>query len=594
MKRLAHITDRSAQLLGLIGFSSLTVALLVAHANPATGYELSIYASTPLWVWIGIGVAFLMGALIAFLTTNHLYRRFGIVLGGASSFAVISLPVVRGYLFHGIHDSMTHVGVIRELTAGTMTPYESVYPGIHSVAAFIAGFTGLSVWESLMLVPLGTALVFYIFTPLVVRGIVGGETAITVGAFSAFLLVPLHQLAVTIHAHPSSQAILFAPIVLYLVVGYLRSPGAERTLGSLTALTGIVVLTVGATILYHPMQAFNVLLILAAIVFVQLLSSNDRSPWTHRSLIPVLAVSAVLFVAWIGQAPGIVPVLTGTADSLAAYVTGSSSAGAGSAIGSQTASLSAIGSSPVVVFLKLFGVSTLFIIAAGSLVLTVLTRSTDGSVDTDRMIVYLATSLLVMVPVFGVYMFGNVGQYYFRQAGFMMFVVVALGAIAITYGIMALSETKFRVAVGPSVATVFVVLFLLSSLVLFNSPYIHRANQHVTDARVDGYETTFEMTGEDAILNGVMQEPQRYYDAIVSLENNGQRDGTVNSSQMNRLREKAEAGDWHLIISQNTYERELTAYREHRFSRSDFESIDRQIGVNRVFSNGDTELYYVR
>lgn len=593
MKRPPNISDRFAQLLGFVGFSSLTAALLVAHANPASGYELSIYASTPLWAWIGIGVAFLIGAMVAFSTGSDLHRRLGIVLGGASSFAVISMPIVRGYFFHGIHDSMTHVGVTRELTAGTMTPVESVYPGIHSVAAFLAGFTGFSVWQSLMLVPIAMALVFYIFTPLAVRAIVGGETAFTVGAFTGFLLVPLQQLAATMHAHPSSQAILFAPIVLYLLIGYLRTAGTGRTIGSITAFSAIVLLTVGASILYHPMQALNVLLILAAIVFVQLVSSTTQSGWTHRSLAPVLAASLVLFAGWISQAPGVIVVLTGTFDSLEAYISGTST-GAGSAIGTGAASLSAIGSSPLVVYLKLFGVSTLFIAAAGLLVFTLLIRSTSESVDTNRMIVYLTTSLLVMAPVFGLYLFGNVGQYYFRQASFMMLVVATLGAIGITYGMITLSETRIRSAVGPTVVTLFVVMFLLSSLVLFNSPYIHRANQQVTDSRVSGYEATFEMTGEDAILNGVMQEPQRYYDGIVSLDNNGRRDGTVNRTEMNNLRERPESGDWHMILTQNTYDREITAYREHRFSRADFERIDRQVGVNRVFSNGGTEVYYVR
>ncbi|MFW6017607.1 MAG: hypothetical protein ACOCPX_02165 [Halapricum sp.] len=588
MRRLAHISDRTAELVGLVGSVSLTAGLLIAHTTPATAYELSIYASTPLTVWISIAVAFLAAAVIAFSTTSGLHRRFGLFLGGTASFSVIALPVMRGYFYHGIHDSITHVGVTRAITDGSMMPYDTIYPGIHTVSAFISGVSGLSVWQATLLVPLGVALVFYLFVPLLVRALVGGELALTVGAFTAFLLVPLHQLATTMHPHPSSQAILFVPTVLFLVIGYLRSP--DRGWMGFSALSGIVLLTVVGVILYHPQQALNVILLFVAIGGVRLLTAASER--THRSLLPVTLVSIVAFGAWVGQSAAAFTVARGAVDSLVEYATGTGPQ-AGSAIGTQSASLTAIGSSVVEIYLKLFLVSTLFIVAAGLLVVAVLLGRGSRSNDTDRQVLYYAAGLVAMLPVFGVYFFGNVGQYYFRQAGFMMLLVSVLGAVAITYGMVSVSETRFRPALVPAVVSVLLVLFLLSSLIFFNSPYIHRANQHVTDARVDGYETAFEMAGDSAIINGIVQEPQRYYDGVVSLENNGLRDGTVNSTEIRNLRDRP-ADDWYLVVSQNTYERELTAYREHRFTRSDFATLDRQPAANQVFTNGDTQLYFVR
>lgn len=598
MTRLARIGDRSAASLTVVGFASLVAALLIAHWNPATAYELSIYASTPPPVWLGIGVAFVAAVAVAFTTGSDLYRRIALFLGGTASFAVVAMPIVRGYFFHGVHDAMTHAGTVRALTEGTMTPYGTAYPGIHTVASFVAGVTGFSVWQSTLLVPVVVVAACYLFVPLIVRAVVGTETATTVGAFSAFLLIPLHQLAASTHPHPSSQAILFTPIVLYLLVGYLRTPESDGS-SWVTAIGALVVVSVGAAILFHLMQALNVILVLIALGVVQYLSRRTGvvSHWNHRTVAPVIAVSVLAYVAWLAQTPGAVDTATGMYQSLAAAVTGTAPP-PGSSIGSQSESLRSIDSGPVVIALKLFAVSAVYIAAAGALVVGVLTglsRTIGEVADTNRWIVYLVAAVLATLPVFLVYLVGNVGQYYFRQASFIMLLVTLLGAIAITYGISALSETRFRPAVGPTVVTLFVVLFLLSSLVIFNSPYIHRANKHVTDSRVSGYETTFETTGDDAVISGVVQEPERYYDAIVTLDDDGQarRSATVNSSQLRDLR-GVEGSDWYLILSQNTYEREVTAYRELRFTRSDFAALDRQPAVNRILSNGDTELYFVR
>ena len=587
MTRTARISDRSAAALAVVGFGSLVGALLVAHWNPATNYELSIYASTPLPVWLGIGVAFAAAAVVSFTTETDLYRRVGVFLGGIASFAVVAMPIVRGYFYHGVHDAMTHAGFVRALTEGSVSPYGIPYPGIHTVASFVSGVTGFSVWQSTLLVPIVTIAVCYLFTPLVVRAIVGSETAMAVGAFSGFLLIPLHQFAARTLPHPSSQAILFTPVVLYLLIGYLRSPNPESR--TVTALSVLFVAAVGGATLYHLMQALNVLLILITLGIVQFVSRRwtSESHWDHRSLAPVIVASVIVYVAWLAQTPGAIDGAAGVYRSLAAYATGTTPP-PGASIGIQSNSLQSIGSGPLVIFLKLFTVSTVYIIAAGLLAAGILTgvfKQIGDVMDTNRLVVYLVAGVVATLPVFLAYLVGNVGQYYFRQASFVM----------LTYGIVLLSETRLRPAVTPTVVTLFVVFFLLSSLVIFNSPYIHRANKHVTDSRVSGYETTFETTGDEAVISGIVQEPERYYDAIVSIDDSGQarRSATLNRSQLRDV-ESVPANDWYLVLSQNTYEREIIAYEGLRFSRSDFAALHRQPAVNRVLSNGDTELYFVR
>jgi hypothetical protein len=100
------------------------------------------------------------------------------------------------------------------------------------------------------------------------------------------------------------------------------------------------------------------------------------------------------------------------------------------------------------------------------------------------------------------------------------------------------------------------------------------------------------VTDDTAWMAGVRQEPQRYHEALVDIETSGRRDGGVNSTMLYRLQERRPGG-WYLVMSQNTYEREVVAYREYRYTRADLAAVDIQPGVHRIHSNGDTELYHV-
>jgi hypothetical protein len=589
------LDNRQSRLVSIVGFVSLTGAVLAAHLNPATGYELSIYEATPLAFWIGIAIAFIAGLVLAFRPGEGWYQAAGHVLGGTASTAVVALPLIRGYYFMGIHDSMTHVGWTRELIRGSMLPLDLLYPGIHSVAAFVGTLTGFSVWQSMLYVPILLVVVFFLFVPLIVRELLDSELATATGSFSAFLLVPLHLIANTLHAHPSSQTILFAPLVVFLLVRFVRSARASQFLGAISPVGIALLVAVFASILYHPQQALNIIVLLAGVTLVQYVRTNRKEmPSNHQRTYAISGIALVAYVAWVVQSPTVFAVAQGGIESVGEYLAGSSSQ-AGSAVTAQTSSLQAIGASLPVVFLKLFFVSAVFVIlTAAVLGATVLgrLRQRPARVDTATVVGYLGFGLVVMTAVFAFYLVGDIATHYFRQAGFMLMLGTILGAVGIAYATEQVSSARLRQVIRTATVCMFVVMASLSVLVIYDSPYMNKANQQVTEARADGYETTFEVTGESAVMAGIGQEPQRYYDALVATRDNNRRDRNVNSSEIRQLRDYRDR-NWYLTIHNNTYAREVEAYEEYRFTRTDLTGTSRQVGVNRVHANGDMELYYV-
>ena len=104
-----------------VGFISITVALIAAWSSPATGFESSIYLSTPLTFWLFslLGIAFGI-----FIVVSQIYRQnlknnlwiLGLLLILMGNAAVLSLPVIRGYyLWNASGDTGTHMGIIQDL-----------------------------------------------------------------------------------------------------------------------------------------------------------------------------------------------------------------------------------------------------------------------------------------------------------------------------------------------------------------------------------------------------------------------------------------------------------------------------------------------
>src|SRR6056297_312864 len=121
--RVRSADDDDLLKLGLAaGFLALAAAALVAHRNPATGYEQSVYAGTQTVVWIGIEVAFAVALTVALLAGAGRIRGAAVALGVGTTTLLAGLPVVRGYHFYGGADSLTHLGWTRELLAGELSP----------------------------------------------------------------------------------------------------------------------------------------------------------------------------------------------------------------------------------------------------------------------------------------------------------------------------------------------------------------------------------------------------------------------------------------------------------------------------------------
>ena len=578
-----------------IGYFAIALAILAARNEPAAGYELSIYAATPLLTWIGIGVAAGVALFVTFGSDESRGRPLAIGLAGLFVATIVSLPLIRGYYFHGTGDPLTHLGWTRDIANGLLATTELHYPGIHSFAIFINEMTGMALPRSLLLVTFVMAVAFLVFVPLCVRVIAPRYSAVAIGLFAALLFIPINTISMNLRPHPYTLTALFSAMVLYLLFKYVTTPSDGRLL-AVTSVGGLLAIGAASTVLFHPQQALNLLILFAAICAVQAsyrLFRNAHTIATHRPMYAQTGLFAIIFGAWVSQIDWIFGSLERHVTDIAGFFLAGGTGGAD--IAQRGESLAAVAGSGGLyeLFFKLFLVaSILSIFAAGLMLAELLGRLDATDPDANALVRYLTVALVPLMILFSLYFLGSI-EMYWRHHGFIMVLVTIVGAVSLERAARYLSDRLTSRHLKLALVVGFALMLPLSLATVFYSPYIYLADEHVSEANLNGHEVVFEVHGGDVeTLAGVRSGPWRYSDAVHGVENSRAYETVIPEHRIYDLPVWFEE-DAHVVLTRNDYEREVHAYREFRYSQNGLDSLDRQPNVNRVVSNGEVRLYHV-
>jgi hypothetical protein len=579
---------RLAKLLVAIAGGALAVGLLTARATPPRGYEVSIYAATPELFWVG-AVAALLVALVVPVWCEGLPLRWGAgAVGTLAVVAIVGLPLVRGYYYYGGADAMTHLGWAKELATGVTAPTEVFYPGIHTVATMLHGIAGMPVRRSLLFVVVLATLVFVVFVGLLVRSFADRPPVAAVGVASAFMLLPLNNVATELHPHPISQASLLSALLLFLLVRYLGTDRGEGRLGVTPTGVALGIVTVGL-VLYHPQEAMVVLVLFGTITLAQRLARRRDVRGRLRPLGWQTALLGGVFLLWVTQHQAFYSQVQGFFFQLATLFSGGEVAGV---VTQRGTSLSQVGSGYVEIFLKLFAGQAVYAALTGLLLLGVLTGRVQQWFDAERhrTLQYLALAMVALALFSAVHLAGGLSKLVFRYLATMMVLATALGAVVL--GRYLVGEGAGRL--GKTVIVGVVALLVVAGVAAaFPSPYIYQASSQRTEAGFAGYDAAFEYADEDAELAGVRQAIYRYRHAISGPSSSPWRGRSVPPEMFpDRVPAFFEATGY-LMLSDIDEQREVVAYRGLRYQRDEFVAIALQRDVSRLQDTGSTQLYLV-
>lgn len=619
-----------------VGFLALCVAIWLAWNAPATTYELSIYANTPLGSWIGIGVA-LAVALVVAMAFDGALRATALGLGGSTMTFGVTLPLVRNYRFQDPGDPLTHLGWTREIFVGQMDPIELFYPALHTMAIQFSVLTGIRPERGLLLAPVVLYVVFLVSVPLVVRTVTDDGRTVALAAITAWVALPVDHIGVLRTPYPTTLALFFFPAFLYAFLTYLDRP-VDRTLPFGVTPYGVLLSLYGfAILLFHPQQMVNALIVLGVAVALQHVArwrSIGRVIAGHRSLDAHTAFLAGVFVLWTVSRETFQDTLLSTVKNALVSTVGTTSS-----VSQRGSSLSEVGGSIGEMFFKLYFVSSVYVLltmAVATLVLLywldrVPPRSLpfnwstrfdrfdeslrlryDGGFDVSSVdwldrptesaaITYLAAPLIPLAALFVAYFVGT-PTLGFRQLGFLLVFGSILGPLGFASLDRSLSD-RVSPHAGRSILSVVLAVFLvLSVFTLFPSPYMYEGSNHVTDEQFTGHEFAIEHQGEgmeysrlelgtpmyrfDNALYGVggSQAVNHYWTADDAISPEAFNEGDLASAYDEPRYFKLETSDY-------LYNVEM--YDEFRYEREGFERIDRQSDVDKVSTNGEVRWYVI-
>ncbi|ELZ46322.1 hypothetical protein C464_10923 [Halorubrum coriense DSM 10284] len=557
-----------------VGYLALAAAVVASYTAPATGYELSIYAATPAATWAALAVVAVISVTVFLFVERYLAPA--VLLGGLGAATVAGLPLIRSYHFYGRSDSLVHLGLARSIGVGN-DPLQLFYPGSHLIATGLAKVAAVDVPRAMMLVMWAYTLLFFASVALCVWFLVPDRRALGVGAFSAFLLLPVNNVSTYLHFHTYSIGMLFVPFVLYLVFSHLiGGDGRERLVERVADGRGAIdraglgfddtaafdvelrrpvptsyllppVLV--AIVLVHPQIALNVMFLLSGIAVAQHAFrrfSPNHSLAGYRLVTLQTVFLVVAFAVWIATHEWqFVNTAEAMIESVSDFVTGDGSTTP--RVERQGESASSIGASIQELFVKLFGVAAIYSVLAAGVVVGRLTGylgplagggSMRSTPDTAKDVTALFfAGCLLLFPFFAAHFVGSISTYLFRHVGFLMMLATIFGAVGVRYLLdeeSSVSDVDYpwaepqgrsagrRIAASlpdaktmAAVAAVVLVLSL-SLATAFPSPFVYLSGSHVPEGEMDGYERAFatQSGGSPVWFGGVRHTSDRYEVAL--------------------------------------------------------------------------------
>jgi hypothetical protein len=579
-------------------FVFLALALIVAYQSPDAGYELSTYGSTPVLVWVLVllSLAGGIGIVVHELATGRYQESRTYIIGFAVALLTVivflSLPFVRGYLTWRA-DHIGHFGYVEDIyRTGHIGPFNP-YPIVHVLFSQIASVTGIS---ALTVVNLNTVLLVPIFvlnTYLLATVVLpqrGQQLLVALVAGAAMVGISSYYLV------PNTWSLALLPLVFYCYFKHETFPFKL-----------LLALLVIAYPFFHPLSAA---VVLGVLVLMELLKPVYSLFLRRREMqVP----------AWVDSKPLMWPVLLGLAvfipwvhtrevlESNRLNLWEQLTSGRGTAqiseVGTALAKADVHGFDLVVLLGKLYG--DFLILAALALVgiLLLVRHLPSGNRDSSKhRLLFLAVLFVLACLYYLAFVVGLPAAEALAADRTLLYLEV-VGIALVAFGLWEWARgAKLRYLAWFGVFGLLLLMSILSIRSHFFSPYVVRPNDQATHMDIAGMEWYLNEKDPAVPAIYIMSPPKRFAEGVL---------GTT----VTRLRQDVRwhtqfadhfgYGDYGTVGKQyggpvygtiHRYDKVVyqTVWQPlNRFNDDDFERLEQDSTVSRIYSNGDVDCLYV-
>ena len=589
-------------------FFLLSVALLITWNTPATGYESSIYWSTPLILWVSLIASVIAGIVLVVVSIakNELDQnplcKIGLLLVFLCYTICLALFIIRGYhMWCMTGDPASHIGWIKETINTGHIVGTILYPAGHIYSSEIVFLTGLDLVVLHKIVPLIFGLLCVLFMYVLAKTIFVKNSVCLLVTILSCCLVHTWYLRLT----PNILANLFLPLVIFLVYKNVQ----QRTWTWVVPL----IITLVLMPVFHPVPTMVLAMVFISIGIFATLSRisshwqigklNNFTGSIHGIVTPFL-IMFVWFVFWVSlfsifnhQILSLYDAITvGTDDSWISSLTDTAS------------TATAYGYNVIEQIIRnLWSQIILCTISALALPL-IIKEYLESRVNTS--VLSLLLVFIAVIPLSAIF-------YLFDLAFTPQRLLYAISMFGIFFAAYFLAffltdNLKWHfISLDPGIKSLFAVtvifgLFVGGLLALYPSPYILSPSWQNTHSEVEGLLFSYVHRDVTIPLTGISITPGRFSHAFLTPEERvtqklplyledqivPYRFGyDVNSSISSIYAHEAD-----IVITQKDKRMYLDVFpeiEEIRYTRQDFERLRIDPALHFLYSNGEFDYYKV-
>ncbi len=593
-------------------FSLLSVALIITWNTPATGYEASIYRSTPLLLWVSLISSVIAGiTLVAVsIAKNELdqsyFWKIGFLLVFLSYTVCLALFIIRGYYMWCISgDPASHIGWIREmLNTGHTASTSLIYPITHVYLSEIILITDLDLVFLHKIIPVIFSILFilymYVFAETVFHNT---AAALLVGIVSCTIF----RTDFYLNLIPSGLSSLFLPLVLFVIFKCMY----QRRFAWAVPRSILVILYP----VFHPVSTMFIGLVLLTLWIPHTIPRIARYIHERKKtlsdlenykfgLMPPFLTLLIWFIFWISA----FKIWDTTIKKIYQAIFGEGVPSEAMELMNSVSYAQEYGYSVTEIVIKQYGV--LMILSALSIlaVLLLLKNLHHGRYNESLLsLVGPFGALSIFIPVLLLF---DLPFNAFRFLHALTILMVILSAYTL-YTIL-IYKRGTSLLRGTTFAAVFVAmiisgLFLGSMLNLYPSPYNFYVSYQNTHLEVTGMEYVYHHRNVTIPLTRITIDFRTFSNAILTPE-----ERTL--QHISRYSEDKDLVPWHFGYDTNSslslaYDKETDLViiqkdrllytdnfpdmAKYRFTKQDFKQLEIDPGVDALYSNGEFDFFKI-
>ena len=574
----------------------------MAYFNPATGYELSLYTHTPTILWIS-SISNVAGGLfvIMYIVYKNLFKYYKFCFLGFfillfNRLVILSIPYIRGY-YSWKGDNISHIGIMKDILIFGHVPSDIVYPITHILLSELVYITGL---PTIIIANHSTTIfsIFYIVSIYLLATSILVTKREQIFATASISCVLFN--GYDVYLMPNGWSLLYLPFVLFLYFKSLRK-------NDFPAYTLLFIITLIIYPFFHPLSSFVVIAIL--IIFkllgslTHILHAKNASFLVDKSYFPSkgIILETVIFLAWILSFQQFKPNIKLMYQSITA---GSNP----NLIGSMSSTINKLNLTPLEIIelsFKLMGQHFIFLFFT-FLSFIILLQYPNVRKNNDRLVI-----LHCITTFFGVmyvsYLLNIIpGLQYIGSDRFLAYLVIFTPIFA-GFVLSYIIDKKITIYSLNFVPIICVIIILIPSTIsiynLYPSPYIMQPTPSITQMDMNGARWFLNFTNLDIGSVNVMSPIYRFTTGIV---------GYTESKKLLRSRysDTPLPDHFNYTISNNLgnsyiqnkycmitmFDKTIyyTVWKTiERFSQKDFQKLEQDSTVDKLYSNGETIICYI-